>query len=386
MLYVGIDIASEKHDICIISQNNTKSFVISNDITGFNLLLSYLTETPENTKIGLEATGIYSTNLVAFLRRNGFYPTTINPLLLKKQLSATTLRKTKTDKIDAKFIAEQIRKNDYQSDQDISYHTSELKSLGRSRFYLVKRKSQEKVRCRNCLMIVFPEYSSFFSDIFGVTSSAILAAYPSAKDIAAAGKTKIYKIMKAKSRGRFSMNDAEELVSLAKNSIGTYSSSHAMSVSFCIQTIALLSQQIAELEIKMKQLLEEIESPILSVPGIGTVYATMILGEVGNFNKFENPNKLIAFAGLEPSINDSGKDIGNSGKMVKRGSPYLRWALIEAALSVIQYNPVFKSYYQKKRAQGKSHRVALSHSAKKLVRLLFALATKNTPFISSFCS
>ncbi len=384
MLYVGIDVASQKHDCCILGEQGVPraEFQIRNTREGFSYLLQKLTEfsAPESTKIGLEATGIYSTNLTAFLRRNGFEVTTFNPLQIKKRLSATTLRKTKTDRSDARFIADTVMQEAHQPDIPVSYHISELKSLSRLRFHLVRERSKAKIQAKAALHILFPEFVSAFSDVFGASARAILTKYPSAEQVAGCGSNTLSKLLKSASRGRLGQQRAAELKQLAANSIGTYSAARALSLQFYLEHIQLLSTQIATLEQQIKSLMEQIDSPILSVPGIGYILGAAILSEVGDIHRFASPAKLLAFAGLEPSVYQSGKYKPSSGKMVKRGSPYLRWALIQAARLVPRVNTVFGQYLNKKLSENKHFSVASSHVAKKLVRVIFALLKNNVYF------
>ena len=390
MIYVGIDVASQKHDCCILDRKGAlcAEFQIQNTQEGFSLLLQKLTEfsTPESTKIGLEATGIYSTNLTAFLRRNGFEVTTFNPLQIKKRLSATTLRKTKTDKSDARFIADTVMQEAPQPDIPVSYHISELKSLSRLRFHLVQERSKAKTRAKAALHVLFPEFASAFSDMFGASARAVLIKYSSAKQLADCQLNALAELLQTASRGRFGLQKAAELKQLAANSIGADSPARALSLQFYLEQIQLLSTQITALEQQIKALMEQLDSPILSVPGIGYILGAAILSEIGDIHRFASPAKLLAFAGLEPSIYQSGRYQSASGSMVKRGSPHLRWALMQAARLVPRFNDVFGQYLNKKLSEHKHFSVASSHVAKKLVRVIFALLKNNVYFSSSTLS
>ena len=385
-LYCGIDVASEKHNCCIIDEKEhvLSEFSFSNNHAGFDLLLQFLNHPsiPKGIKkhIGLEATGVYGENLTEFLRRNGFEVTTFNPLSVKKQLTATTLRKTKTDKSDAKFLAVMLARGNYEPDAPILYHISELKSLSRKRFSLVKKRSGAKNVAKALIVKLFPEYLKVFTDAFGTSSVAVLTKYPSAKDIAACHPSTLAKILEASSRGRFGLDKAKSIIELAKNSIGKYSSADALSLSMTLEEIEFFSRQIVRTEKEIHLIFKEHPSPILSIPGIGEVIGAMIISEIGNIHRFSNPNKLLAFAGLEPSIYQSGKFTPSSGSMVKRGSPYLRWALMWATRLVPRYSSTFGDYFEKKSSEGKHFNVATSHVAKKLVRVIFSLEKNNAVF------
>lgn len=383
MFYVGIDVASEKHDCCILNEKKKiiRSFSFLNSPAGFQSLLSALSGIqPDEIKIGLEATGIYSENLSVFLRRKGFNVTTINPLLLKKHQCATTLRKTKTDKADAKGIALFIAEEGFQPDLPVSYHIQELKSLTRARFSFVQDRSALKNKVKRLVVLLFPELLEQFSDIFGASATALLKQYPSAEKLAACHTDALAALLRKSSRGRFGRAKAAYLKQLAKCSIGNHSPARVMELKMLLARIDLLSEQIKDYDKQIKIIMDELDSPVLTIPGIGYTLGATIIAEVGNISRFSSPAKLLAFAGLEPSIYQSGKFVPASGRMVKRGSPFLRWALLQAAGYVPNYSSTFALYHEKKLSEGKSAAVARSHVAKKLVRIIHSLMTHSTAF------
>lgn len=390
MFFVGIDVSSAKHDCCILdsSRKPIRSFMILNNRKGFSGLSAVLTElaAPEDIKIGLEATGIYGDNLANFLRRKGYNVCTINPLLCKKHQSATTLRKTKNDRSDAKNIALIVASEDLQPDQPLSYHIVELKSLSRARFLTVKDRSSLKNKVKRFVTVLFPELLDVFTDLFGASGMALMMRYPSAKALAACNLDTLTELLRTASRGRFGREKAEALRKLAKESIGTFSDSAVFQLRLLLKRIELLNTQIEMYDDEIRRLMDQLDSPILSVPGIGYTLGAMILSEIGDIKRFSSPAKLLAFAGLEPSVYQSGKFNPASGKMVKRGSPFLRWALLQVATYAPAFSITFAAYYDKKRLEGKSPSVAHSHVAKKLVRVIFALLSKNASFIDSFAA
>lgn len=390
MFFVGIDVSSAKHDCCILdsSRKPIRSFMILNNRKGFSGLSAVLTElaAPEDIKIGLEATGIYGDNLANFLRRKGYNVCTINPLLCKKHQSATTLRKTKNDRSDAKNIALIVASEDLQPDQPLSYHIVELKSLSRARFLTVKDRSSLKNKVKRFVTVLFPELLDVFTDLFGASGMALMTRYPSAKALAACNLDTLTELLKTASRGRFGRERAEALRKLAKESIGSFSESAVFQLRLLLKRIELLNAQVEMYDDEIRRLMDLLDSPILSVPGIGYTLGAMILSEIGDIKRFSSPAKLLAFAGLEPSVYQSGKFNPASGKMVKRGSPFLRWALLQAATYAPAFSITFAAYYNKKRLEGKSPSVAHSHVAKKLVRVIFALLSKNASFIDSFAA
>lgn len=384
MIYVGIDVASEKHDCCILNPKGKPIhyFTFANSEQGFSLLQQELLHhaSPEQIRVGLEATGIYGTNLQSFLRRMGVEATTLNPLLLKNNIKGTTLRKTKTDKEDAIAIAAFLWKEGLQPDLPVSYHISELKSLTRSRFSLVQCRTRAKVQAKGVLQVLFPEFKNLFADTFGASARAVLKTYPSAKAIAAADTDKLAELLCSASRGRFGRAKAEQLMNCAAHSIATYSDAQSMILVMHLEQIEFFSAQIDKVESQIKAHLLQINSPIMTIPGIGLVLGATILAEVGDIKRFSSPAKLLSYAGLEPSVYQSGKYKASSGRMVKRGSPILRWALIQAARMVPQHEETFAAYLSKKQGEGKHFNIAVSHCAKKLVRVIFAILNKNTPF------
>lgn len=383
MLYVGLDVASEKHDCCILNEKKKamQSFSFPNSSIGFESLLSALSGVrPDEIKIGLEATGIYSENLSVFLRRKGFNVTTINPLLLKKHQCATTLRKTKTDKADAKGIAQFIAEEGFQPDLPVSYHIQELKSLTRARFSFVQDRSALKNKVKRLVVLLFPELLEQFSDIFGTSATALLKQYPSAAKLAACHTDTLAALLRKNSRGRFGRAKAEHLKQLAKSSIGNHSPARAMELEMLLARIDLLSVQIGEYDKQIKAIMDQLDSPVMTIPGIGYTLGATIVAEIGNINRFSSPAKLLAFAGLEPSIYQSGKFVPASGRMVKRGSPFLRWALLQAAGYVPNYSATFALYREKKLSEGKPATVVRSHIAKKLVRIIYSLMSHSTAF------
>lgn len=383
MFYVGLDVASEKHDCCILDEKKKilQSFSISNSSSGFDSLFTALAELPsDETKIGLEATGIYSENLSVFLRRKGFDVSTINPLLIKKHQCATTLRKTTIDKADAKGIALFIAEEGLQPDLPLSYHIQELKSLTRARFSVVQDCSALKNKVNRLVVLLFPELLGEFSDIFGKSATALLKRYPSAAKLAACHCDTLAALLRKTSRGRLGRAKAEHLKQLAQNSVGNHSAARAMELRLLLKRIDLLSEQIDEYDKEIKVIMDQIDPPILSIPGISYTLGAIIVAEIGDISRFSSPAKLLAFAGLEPSIYQSGKFVPASGKMVKRGSPFLRWALLQAAGYVPNYSSTFALYRSKKAAEGKPATVVRSHVAKKLVRVIYSLLTHSTSF------
>lgn len=383
MFLVGIDVAKDKHDcfICDSEGNVLKDvFTFSNDREGFNLLLSFMPTSSENVKVGLEATGHYSLNLINFLIDNGYSPVVFNPLQINLFRKAHTLRKTKTDKIDAKLIALMLSSSDAKPHLDLSYHVMELKSLTRYRSRLKNQLARLKISLARIIEIVFPELEDCVYSINQKSTMALLHEFPSKELIANAHLTRLTNVLKDNSRGKYSKDKALEIRNVAINSIGTSSDASSFELVQTIDMINFYSSKIDELDAKIKDIMIELESPILSIPGISYNLGSIILAEIVDINRFDTSAQLQAFAGLDPATHQSGKFIATGVSMVKRGSPYLRWAILNASRLIAMRDPCFKDYYQKKRNEGKHHFVALTHVAKKLIRVIFKLLKTNSQF------
>jgi len=384
MIYIGIDVAKDKHDCFIVDSNGEivrEVFTIKNNLDGFKTLLNAIpSSTNEDIRIGLEATGHYSINLIRFLSDNQLPLVIFNPLQTNLFRKAHTLRKTKTDKTDAKLIALMLGYSDFKPHSNISYHLSELKSLTRHRSRIKEQSSKLKISLCRIIDIMFPELPSVVHSLNQKSTYSLLQEFPSVSSIANAHLTKLTNVLRTSSKGKYGKAKAKEIRDVAKNSIGTNSPALSFELSQTLRLITLLSSEIKVIEDEIKALMNKMQSPILSIPGISYTLGSIILAEIGNINRFNTPSQLLAFAGLDPSTYESGKFKATNTRMVKRGSPYLRWALLEAARLIAMRDQTFKNYYHKKKSEGKHHFVARSHTAKKLVRVLFHLLTNDLEF------
>lgn len=378
MYFIGIDISKYKHDCFILSETGQiirDSFSFDNNKDGFNLFLDVVQslDCSQEIKIGLESTGHYGDNLKFFLNVNNLEFMEINPFLIKQFIRSLSSRKEKNDKLDAKYIAKFIASDDHEfkSYRIPSYHLKALKSLSRFRESLVRNHSSYLVIITNLLDKMFPEFKDFFNNKLTDTALFILKKYKKPSRIA-----------------RFTRNDMlychnhsrvipvskfEDLKKLAKNTIGQEEQYLIDQLSMSIDLLEQVDQQISIIEFHLDSIVEHIDSPIFSIKGIGVYTACAILGEFGNIIDFDTPNQMVAFAGLDCSRNQSGQQ-DHRGKTVKRGSPHLRYNLPNVIRSVCLYNPVFKTFYDKKRIiEKKPRRVSEIHTAKKLIRVIFAL-------------
>jgi len=388
MLFIGIDIASDKHDCCVLSSEGKvlcDGFTFLNSRDGFeefvNLIERYrLFPCGNEIKIGLESTGHYSANLLAFLRLKGFNITVFNALSVNRFRTAGTLRRTKTDKSDAQYIARLLAAGGTNSPCRQHNPLEHLKSLSRARYRLVKEIQPLKNRYRRLIRLLFPEFIGFFCDIYSTTALCLFDALPSAHDIAGCNILKLTSVLSTASRGHFKRSKADVLKLLAQKSIAAYDPGAAFELRQIANRIRFIEDQQADLETEIHSFMLTLNSPITSITGIGYILGATIISEIGDIHAFSNPNKLLAFAGCEPSTYQSGKFTATNTPMVKRGSRYLRNALYLATGKAYMHSPSFRSYINRKAAQGKHFYTAMSHGMKKMCRVIFAVLTSNTPY------
>ena len=383
MICVGIDVAKDKHDCFILSSEGVvlaDVFTIPNNLEGFHTLLDKLQDcsTPQDSiKVGLEATGHYSYNILGFLLDNGLATYVLNPLRTNLYRKSLSLRKTKTDRVDARTIAAMLLSDaGLKPYTDTAYHNEELKSLTRYRFDKVKERAKLKTSVSRLVCILFPELEKLVPTLHMVSVYALLSEFPGAKQIAAVHLTRLNALLADASRGRYGV----EIRDAARYSIGSRMPAKSLELQHTIRLIRELDAEIEEIETAIQAIMDELHSPITTIPGIGCRMGAMILAEVGDFSRFDSPDKVLAYAGMSPSTYQSGQLKNCYPHMEKRGSRYLRYALYNAAKYVCHWDPAFAAYLAKKRAEGKHYNVALSHAAKKLVRLIFALEKSRQPY------
>ena len=385
MIYFGIDIAKLNHFASAIDSDGVvliEPFEFLNDNDGFYMLLSKLNSFDKNSIIiGLESTAHYSNNLVSFLITKGFNVCLLNPIQTSS-LRKNRIRKTKTDKVDTLVIAKAVALMEnprFVTLYDIAI--MQLKNLGRFRLKLVKQRTRTKIQLTSYMDQTFPELQYFFkSGLHQKAVYAILKEAPSASQIASMHLTHLKNLLVSNSHGHFKKEIALELRVLAQKSVGNSDKSLSVQITQSIAQIELLDSQINTASYEIKDIVESIDSVIMTIPGIGPINGGMILGEIGDINRFSKPRKLLAFAGLDPSVYQSGNFSAKKTRMSKRGSGTLRYALIIAAHNVVKNNATFKKYYDSKRAEGRSHYNALGHCAGKLVRVIYKMLTDDVKF------
>lgn len=382
MYLIGIDVSKYKHD-CIIFDSVANSYVhftFDNTQSGFQFFLENFSalDLSREIKVGIESTGHYGFNLKEFLHSNDIDFMEIHPYLLRVFSRSQTLRKTKTDKIDAKLITQFLKTCEYKSYLHKSYHMYFLKSLTRSSHRLTKIRNKYKVFATNVLDCIFPELKPFFKNSISKTLIYLMETYKTPERISRMNSSSYDKLRKV-SQGKFSLSQFHQLKNLAKNTIGYSNEYTSIELDTYIELIKTLDSKIAAIDKHIESIINDINPPTLSIPGIGAKTAAVIIAEYGNFNAFSSPAQMLAFAGCDAAYYQSGQSETN-GRMVKRGSSYLRYTLMNSISTLILHNQYFSSYYYKKRNEGKTDRVARTHTIRKLLRVIYHLEKNNIEF------
>lgn len=388
MIYVGIDVAKDKHDCFITNSNGEvlfKAFTISNNQDGFNFLYQRIESVMEDVtkvKVGLEATRHYNYNLLGYLIDKSLPTYVINPLYTTLYRKSLSLRLTKTDKVDARTIAYILMSDvNLKSYSNTSYHNEELKSLTRYRFDKVKERAKLKTSVSRLVCILFPELEKLVPTLHMASVYALLSEFPGAKHIAGAHLTRLTNLLSDASKGRYGKDTAITFREAARASIGSNMPAKSLELKHTIKLILELGSEIDEIENEIKFIMDEINSPILSIPCINYRMGAMIIAEIGDFSRFDSTDKILAYSGFSPSTYQSGQLDSAYSHMEKRGSKYLRYALYNAAKYVCHWDSTFAGYLAKKRAEGKHYNIAISHAVKKLVRVIYHLVKSNQQYI-----
>ena len=377
MFYLGIDIAKVNHVASLIDEDGSilvKAIKFTNSNEGLQKLIDSISSY-DSSKIycAMEATGTYWLSLFSALTDKGFNVSVFNPYQIKSFRGAYTNRKQKNDVTDSIIIANLLNFNGPDQTSLPNDDLLALKNLTRYRSNLVDNISKAKTQVKGILNKVFPEYSDSFSDVFGEASKQILINCPTPYEIVNFNTRKLANLLKKASKGRHSTDKVREIKELAKNSFGIKFTGDACSfeIKQLVNQIIFLEKQVDDLELKIKSIYSKLDTHLQSIPGIGEALAPVILAEIGDINNFSTPSKLTAFAGIDPSENQSGNKKSTDEKTSKRGSPYLRHAIYQAAFIASNNDPVMHEYYLKKRAEGKHHYVALAGVERKILGIVY---------------
>jgi len=388
MFYVGIDIAKQNHEASIIDSDGKllcESISFTNTQKGCEKLIALMEKfsaVPENAVIGMEATGHYWLSVYSYLLEKGYDLKVINPIQ-SDNFRKIYIRQTKNDSKDSFVIAQIMRFGQYSSTSLSDENILALRQLSRYRLALVDECSDWKRKIIALLDQVFPEYESFFSDTFGVTSKELLLKYPTPEDMLSVSTCKLSNMIDKCSHGRHGRAKAEEIKNAASNSFGIKIAKDAFSfqIKQMMSQICFIEEQLKELELQISKLLHETNSVITTINGIGDVLGAIIVGEIGDISRFDSAPKLVAFAGLDVKVSQSGQFNSSQMSISKRGSPYLRRAIWTAANRAAFSDPVLSEHYQSLRARGKHHMVAVGAVARKMCNIIFAVMRDNKPYV-----
>lgn len=391
MNYLGINVGKNNHVASLVNAEGKpvfKGFTFSNTTDGGkSLLLKLQTHNifPHDLEIGLEATGHYWLALYSFLHDHAYKVHVINPIQTDGWRRGVEIRKRKTDVIDSLLIAELIRYGDFMEARLPDEAVLSLKHLTRFRSYLVDSIADLKRKVICVLDQVFPEYQGIFSDVFGATSKEILLQFSSPAELEQISADTLAELLASLSRQKLGRNKAEQLSQAATTSFGVTfcRDSFTFQLRMLIEQIKYIEAQVKDTEVEIQAIMREISSPITTIPGIGKTIGAVILGEIGDIHRFDHPSKLVAFAGIDASVVQSGEFEGSSGHMSKRGSPYLRRALYQASMVAAVgkgKDPALSAFYQRKISEGKHHSTCLGAVARKLCYIIFAVLKENRSF------
>lgn len=385
MFYLGIDIGKNTHVASLVDDKKKvifKAFSFSNSIDGAESLILKLEAFKNELEVAMEATGHYWLSLYSYLVEKNFTVRVINPIQTDGWRQGIEIRKRKTDVIDSLLIADLLRYGDFVETSLSNEDYLSLRNLSRFRSYLISSIGDLKRKTIALLDQVFPEYASSFSNIFGKTSKEILSNFSTPSDFEDINSDDLNTFLESVSKKNYASKKIDELSKKASSSFGINFclDSFSLQIKMLIEQISFIQNQVSNVENEIEVLLEKLNSPITTIPGIGSVNAATILGEIGDIKRFSNPSKLVAYAGLDASVSQSGEYESTYNHMSKRGSPYLRRALFQSALRAEFCDPVFSAYYRKKITEGKHHLVATNAVARKLCHTIFAVLTKDEPY------
>lgn len=391
MLFVGIDIAKRNHEASVIAQDGSvvrKAMRFANSQAGYNKFMDMVRGLSEPVVFGMEATGHYWLTLYTHLRNDGFTVHVINPIQ-SDALRGMYIRKTKTDSVDSVIIADVIRFGRYCETSVEPGDLQAMRELCRQRFYIIDMASDLKRKVIALLDQVFPEYEKLFSDTFGASSMEILSQYTTPEEMLSVSSQQLAEILEKASRGRLGAEKAVEIQNAARNSFGIVmaSCSFSLIIRQYIEQIRSLEASVDVFDAEIARLLSGFDTQLTTITGIGPTLAAVILSEIGgDIRRFSSPAKLAAYAGVDPTVKQSGDFSGSRMKMSKRGSPYLRRAIWLASTVAAFKDPAIHALYERKRAEGKDHMTVIGHICRKMISIIFAVLRDNTPYVPAAIS
>jgi len=384
MYYCGIDVAKRKHSAMVLNEQAEtvqQNFTFRNDRAGFEKLLSKLAPFSGQAVVALEATGHYWLSLYEYLSKADYPVVVLNPLQVHAY-QRSGVRKRKNDRIDAFWIADYARISNRSATVQSAPQLMQLRELTRFRFRLRENTGDIKRKLLAILDRVFPEYESLFSNVFLATSKQLLAQAVTAQEFADFDLGELTELLARASRGRFGAEKAQEIVQKAQSSIGLslFADSARVQIQCLLAQLALLEEQCQQIDLEIEKIMTSIDQYITSIPGVGAVTGAALLAEIGDIQRFEAPEKLVAYAGIDATVYQSGDFEASEAHMSKRGSPFLRVAIWQAASMAAMYDPQLKQYYERKKAEGKHHGTVIGAVARKLLIRIFIILKENRPY------
>lgn len=394
MLFAGIDIAKHDHVIGAVDERGrslSKPMAFKNSQAGFEKLAAYLgglSDDKADVMVGMEATGHYWLACFCFLSEQGYEVAVINPLRTDAMRRFRNGGRVKTDAIDCAVIADTLRCGDFSPSRLADEKMMSLRQMTRLQQAMTESAADLKRQIIVALDQVFPEYGALFSDMFGETSRAFLKRCPTPEECESIDVRTLTNLLDRASRGHLGRDKAVELKKAARGSCGIRLANDAFSfqIKMLAKQIEFIEGQVAEVDAKIKALLDEVEPLILTVPGVSYKLGAQIVAEIGDVKRFKNAAAIVKYAGINPSKNQSGTFEGEASHITKQGSPYLRRALYLAAMAQLKCRAPLYDYYLKKRGEGKAHREALIAVARKLVHVIYAVLSKQEPYDPAYSS
>ena len=392
MYIVGIDIGKNHHEASIVSPEGKqigRSLRFATTHKGADSLMSFIFKNIGNSPcvFGMEATGHYWYPIYSFLKAKGYTIYVINPIQ-SDSLRKMYIRQTKNDSIDSFLIAEVIRFGQFGTTSMADENILAMRQLCRYRDSVISSRTEIKLRIGTIMEQIFPEYEKQFSSLWVSTSMGILEKYLTPENIENAPIDELFEIIKDKSHNKLTMKKAISIREAASDTFGIKIAQDAFSFQLkqLIDRMNFLDKQIEALDCQILEYYEKFDCYLHTIPGIGMIAAATILAEIGDINRFKSSSALVAFAGIDPTVRQSGEFSSTHNHMSKRGSPYLRHAIFLAATTCSFHNSPLNAYYKKKREQGKHHLTATGAVARKLTTVIYAVLRDGKPYEpKSFC-
>ena len=386
MYIVGIDIGKNHHEASIVSPEGKqigRSLRFATTHKGADSLMSFIFKNIGNSPcvFGMEAIGHYWYPIYSFLKAKGYTICVINPIQ-SDSLRKMYIRQTKNDSIDSFLIAEVIRFGQFGTTSMADENILAMRQLCRYRDSVISSRTEIKLRIGTIMEQIFPEYEKQFSSLWMSTSMGILEKYLTPENIENAPIDELFEIIKDKSHNRLTKAKAISIKEAAADTFGIKIAQDAFSFQLkqLIDRMNFLDKQIEALDIEIMKYYEQFDCYLHTIPGIGIIAAATILAEIGDINRFKSSSALVAFAGIDPTVRQSGEFSSTHNHMSKRGSPYLRHAIFLAATTCSFHNSPLNAYYKKKRDQGKHHLTATGAVARKLTTVIYAVLRDSKPY------